>query len=77
MSKAPSPNGLCQFAVSMLGADSCCAVQLRKPGSISLPVWRSRLLLSDTCHVDVRLVCVTPQEELTEKGTFFYIEEER
>lgn len=35
VSKAPSSNGLCQCAVSMLGADSC-AVQLRKPGSISL-----------------------------------------
>lgn len=77
MSKAPSPNGLCQCAVSMLGADSC-AVQLRKPGSISLADWRSRLLLSSTCHVDVRLVCVKPQE-LTEQGTegLFFISRRR
>lgn len=54
--------------MSMLGADSCI-VQWRKPGSTSLPDWRSRLLLSATlCHVDVRLACVKPQE-LTEKGT--------
>lgn len=73
MSKAPSPNGLCQCAVSMLGTDSC-AVQLRKPGIISLPDWRSRLLLAATCHVDVRLACVKPQE-LTEQGdgwAFFF-----
>lgn len=76
MSKAPSPNGLCQCAVSMLGADSCAA-QSRQAGSISLPDWRSRLLLSAASHhVDVQLACVKPQE-LTEEDSFFYIKEER
>lgn len=80
MSKAPSPNVLCRCAVSMLRADSC-AVQLRKPSSVSLTDWRSRLLLSATSHhVDVQLAHVKAQE-LTEKGTacwiFFFISRRR
>ncbi len=75
VSKASLPNGLCQCAGSMLGADRC-PVQLRKPGSTSLSGRRSWLLLSATsCHVDVRLACAEPRE-LTGKqgllGLFLY-----
>lgn len=59
MNKAPFPNALCRCAVSMLRADSC-AVQLRKPSSVSLTNWRRRLhLFATSHHVDV---------QLTEKG---------